>query len=177
MYLMFVHHLHIYKVYTISIIAFFLNLVTFFNKMTNLNIFIQTAMIDKKEKYMRIAVTYDNGNVFQHFGHTEEFMVYTTEDNKIINKEIVSSNELGHSALAYLLEENKINVLICGGIGGCAIGALREYGIELFAGITGSTDKAVEDYLAGNLVQVSEANCSHHGDHHHEGEHSCGHCH
>ena len=127
---------------------------------------------------MKIAVTYENGNVFQHFGHTEEFKVYEIQDNKIVNTEIVSSNELGHSALAYLLEENKINVLICGGIGGCAIGALREYGIELYAGIQGSTDKAVEDYIAGTLVQVSEANCSHHHEHHHGEEgHSCGHCH
>ncbi|MCD7779896.1 MAG: hypothetical protein LUH05_04410 [Candidatus Gastranaerophilales bacterium] len=120
---------------------------------------------------MKIAVTYDNGEVFQHFGHTEEFKVYEVENNKIINIEIVSSNELGHSALAYLLEENKINVLICGGIGGCAIGALKEYGIELYAGITGSADNAVNNYINGKLVQVSEANCSHH----HEENHSC--CH
>ncbi len=125
---------------------------------------------------MKIAVTYDKGNVFQHFGHTEEFKVYEVEDNKIINSEIVSSNELGHSALAYLLEENKINVLICGGIGGCAIGALRDYGIELFAGINGNADKAVNDYLEGKLIQMNEANCNHH-EHQHEGEHACGHCH
>lgn len=127
---------------------------------------------------MKIAVTYENGNVFQHFGHTEEFKVYDIENNKIISTEIVSSNELGHSALAYLLEENKINVLICGGIGGCAIGALREYGIELYAGIQGNADKAVEDYLNGSLIQINEANCSHH-QHHDENSHShsCGHCH
>lgn len=125
---------------------------------------------------MKIAVTYQNGEVFQHFGHTEEFKVYDVENGKIVNTEIVSSNELGHSALAYLLEENKINVLICGGIGGCAIGALREYGIELFAGISGSADTAVENYLSGKLIQVSEANCTHHS-HEGEGGHSCGHCH
>ena len=130
----------------------------------------------EKEIDMKIAVTYENGQVFQHFGHTEEFKVYDVEDGKIIKTEIVSSNELGHSALAYLLEENKINVLICGGIGGCAIGALKDYGIELFAGIKGDADKAVNDYLAGNLVQMSEANCSHH-EHHEEEGHSCGHCH
>ena len=126
---------------------------------------------------MKIAVTYENGQVFQHFGHTEEFKVYDVQDNKIVNTEIVSSNELGHSALAYLLEENKINVLICGGIGGCAIGALKEYGIELYAGITGNADKAVNDYINGCLVQVSEANCSHHSEEHHNESHSCGHCH
>lgn len=125
---------------------------------------------------MKIAVTYENGQVFQHFGHTEEFKVYDIENGKIINTEIVSSNELGHSALAYLLEENKINVLICGGIGGCAISALKEYGIELYAGISGDSDKAVNDFLAGSLVQMSEANCSHH-EHSHEDGHTCGHCH
>lgn len=124
---------------------------------------------------MKIAVTYENGEIFQHFGHTEEFKVYDIENNRIVNTEIVSSNELGHSALAYLLEENKINVLICGGIGGCAIGALREYGIELFAGISGDADKAVNDYLEGKLVQMNEANCSHHSHHHNSNEHSCGH--
>lgn len=125
---------------------------------------------------MRIAVTYDKGLVFQHFGHTEEFKVFEIEDNKIINSEIVSSEELGHSALAYLLEENKINVLICGGIGGCAIGALNEYGIELYAGVSGDADKAVNDYLAGKLTKTSEANCSHHHSHEHSEGSSCGHC-
>lgn len=125
---------------------------------------------------MKIAVTYQNGDVFQHFGHTEEFKVYDVQNGKVVDTQIVSSNELGHSALAYLLEENKINVLICGGIGGCAISALKEYGIDLYAGISGNADKAVENYIAGNLIQVSEANCSHHS--HSESEHhTCGHCH
>ena len=125
---------------------------------------------------MKIAVTYQNGDVFQHFGHTEEFKVYDVQNGKIVNTQIVSSNELGHSALAYLLEENNINVLICGGIGYCAISTLKEYGIDLYAGISGNADKAVENYIAGKLIQVSEANCSHHS--HSESEHhTCGHCH
>lgn len=125
---------------------------------------------------MKIAVTYQNGVVFQHFGHTEEFKVYDVQNGKIVNTQIVSSNELGHSALAYLLEENNINVLICGGIGDCAISALKEYGIDLYAGISGNADKAVENYIAGKLIQVSEANCSHRS--HSESEHhTCGHCH
>lgn len=36
---------------------------------------------------MRIAVTYENGEIFQHFGHTQEFKVYDVEDNKIISSE------------------------------------------------------------------------------------------
>lgn len=129
-----------------------------------------------KELKMKIAVTYDNGNVFQHFGHSEQFKVYEIENNKIINTQIVDSNDSGHSALAQLLDNADIDVLICGGIGGCAVSALGDCNIKLYAGVKGSADKAVEDYLSGALEQVSSANCSHHSHEHSDG-HSCGHCH
>ena len=86
---------------------------------------------------MRIAVTYENGNVFQHFGHTEEFKVYEVEDGKVTGTEIVGSNGSGHGALASLLNDKGIDVLICGGIGGGAQAALAEKGIELCAGASG----------------------------------------
>ena len=120
---------------------------------------------------MRIAVTYENGNVFQHFGHTEEFKVYEVEDGKVIRSEVIGSEGSGHGALAVLLSGKGIDVLICGGIGGGAQTALQEQGIELCAGASGSADEAVEAYLRGELVNTG-ANCDHH-DHHGEG-HSCG---
>lgn len=64
---------------------------------------------------MKIAVTYDNGNVFQHFGKTENFKVYEVEDNKVVSSEVIGSNGTGHGALAGLLAEQGIDVLICGG--------------------------------------------------------------
>ena len=121
----------------------------------------------------RIAVTYENGEVFQHFGHTEEFKVYEVEDGKIVNSEIIGSNGSGHGALAGLLGENRIDVLICGGIGGGAQAALTERGIELCAGASGNADEAVKAYLRGELVNTG-ANCNHHGEDHSCGEHSCG---
>lgn len=54
---------------------------------------------------MKIAVTYDNGNVFQHFGKTENFKVYQVEDGKVLSSEVMSSNGTGHGALAGLLAE------------------------------------------------------------------------
>lgn len=130
---------------------------------------------------MKIAVTYDNDeNVFQHFGHTEHFKVYEVEDNKVVSSRVLSSDGEGHSALAQLLENENIDKLICGGIGGCAVNALGEAGIEIFAGISGNADKAVEAFLNGSLEQTTSPNCSHnHGEHHHHaGGHSCGHsCH
>ena len=119
---------------------------------------------------MKIAATYDNGNIFQHFGKTEFFKVYEVEDNKVISSEVISSNGTGHGALAGLLAEQGISVLICGGIGGGAQSALAEAGIELCSGAQGDADTAVDAYLKGELVSTG-VNCDHH---HHEDGHSCG---
>lgn len=119
---------------------------------------------------MKIAVTYDNGNIFQHFGKTEFFKVYEVEDGKVITSEVISSNGEGHGALAGVLAGQNVQVLICGGIGGGAQNALAQAGIELCSGAEGDADQAVEAYLKGKLVSKG-ANC----DHHHEDGHSCGH--
>ncbi len=119
---------------------------------------------------MRIAVTYENGEVFQHFGHTEQFKVFEVEDKKVVSSEIIGSNGAGHGALAGLLSGQKIDVLICGGLGGGAQQALKDNGIEVCAGAQGSVDEAVEAYLRGELVDTG-ANCDHHD---HEEGHSCG---
>ena len=119
---------------------------------------------------MKIAVTYDNGNVFQHFGRTEFFKVYDVVDNKVISSEVIGSNGVGHGALAGLLSDRSVDVLICGGIGGGAQQALADAGVELIAGAEGDTDQAVEAYLKGELISTG-ANCDHH---HHEDGHSCG---
>lgn len=119
---------------------------------------------------MKIAVTYSNGTVFQHFGRTEEFKVYEVEDKKVISSEIISSNGSGHGALAGVLAGQGIDVLICGGIGGGAQTALEEAGIELIAGAEGNTDEVVETFLRGELISTG-SNCHHHD---HEEGHSCG---
>ena len=119
---------------------------------------------------MKIAATHDNGNILQHFGKTEFFKVYEVEDNKVVSSEVIGSNGTGHGALAGLLAEQGISVLICGGIGGGAQSALAEAGIELCSGAQGDADTAVDAYLKGELVSTG-VNCDHH---HHEDGHSCG---
>ena len=118
---------------------------------------------------MKIAVTYDNGTIFQHFGKTEFFKVYETENNQVVSSEVISSNGTGHGALAGLLADQSVDVLICGGIGGGAQAALAEAGVELCSGAQGGADQGEEAYLYGELVSTG-ANC----DHHHEEGHSCG---
>lgn len=132
---------------------------------------------------MKIAVTYENGNIFQHFGHTEAFKIYDIEDGRIAASRVEDTNGSGHGALAGVLKEWKVDTLICGGIGAGAQIALAEAGIKLYGGASGSADAAVEALLAGNLVYNPDVQCSHHGEHHHGGgcgshgfggEHHCG---
>lgn len=124
---------------------------------------------------MKIAVTYKNGNVFQHFGHTEAFKIYTVENKEIIGSEVVETAGSGHGALAGFLTAHRVDVLICGGIGEGAKTALVQAGIQLMGGVTGNTDDAVAAYLAGKLIFNPNVVCSHHDDHHGHGEgNSCG---
>lgn len=120
---------------------------------------------------MRIAVTYENGAVFQHFGHTEQMKIYDVENGQITQEQIASTTGSGHGALAGFLSGLQVDVLICGGIGGGAKDALAQAGIKLCGGVTGGADDAVRAYLAGTLHYSDDVQCSHHE---HHGEH--GHC-
>lgn len=125
----------------------------------------------KGEHVMKIAVTYENGEIFQHFGHTEQFKVYDIEDGKMVSSQVVGSDGSGHGALAGLLSDKGIDVLICGGIGGGAQIALANAGIKLYGGVSGNADAAVQAFLDGRLDYDPDVKC----DHHEHGEgHSCG---
>lgn len=129
----------------------------------------------KEPVKLKIAVTYENGEVFQHFGHSQQFKIYVVENNKVVGSEIIGTDGNGHEALASYLETGGVDVLICGGIGGGAINALSECGINVVPGVTGSTDTAVYDYLNGKLSVDMTPNCSHHDEEHScGGEHNCG---
>ena len=131
---------------------------------------------------MKIAVTYDNGNVFQHFGRTENFKIYEVKDGEILSSEVVGSGGRGHESLAEVLLENSVDLLICGGLGAGAQNALASAGVAVAAGAQGDADEAVKAFLRGEL-QNTGANCDHHHEeggcgHHEEGGcGSCGGCH
>ncbi len=125
---------------------------------------------------MKIAVTYENGNIFQHFGHTAQFKVYEVENGQIEKAYVVDTCGSGHGALGGFLFGQGVEVLICGGIGGGARMALANAGIKLFGGVSGDADEAVEAFLAGVLEFNPDPRCSHHGSHHHScgSDHHCG---
>ena len=129
----------------------------------------------KGENRVRIAVTYDNGDIFQHFGHTEQFKLYDVEDGTIVNTQIVDSNGSGHGLLASFLKQAEVDALICGGIGMGAQMALVEAGIKLYAGVQGSADEAAKALTAGTLNYDPDARCDHH-EHHSGGSAPSGYC-
>ena len=125
---------------------------------------------------MKIAVTYENGQVFQHFGHCENFKIYEIEQDKVVSSEVVSAIGSGHGALAGFLARHQVMALICGGIGGGARMALAQIGVELYPGVVGDADAAVEALLKGELDFNPDTVCAHHhhGEDHDCGSHSCG---
>ena len=131
----------------------------------------EKILSDKGENTMRIAVTYENGEIFQHFGHTEQFKVYDITDGKITSSRVIGTDGFGHGALAGFLSNNGIDALICGGIGGGAQTALANAGIKLYGGVSGSADDAVQSLLDGKLDFNPNVMCNHHG---HGENHSCG---
>lgn len=117
---------------------------------------------------MRIAVTFENGEIFQHFGHTEQFKIYDIAEGKITGEQVIDTNGNGHGALAGFLTGMEVDTLICGGIGLGAKEALTEAGIRLYGGVTGKADDAVKALLAGELSYNPDVQCSsHHGEGHH----------
>ena len=125
---------------------------------------------------MRIAVTHEKGEIFQHFGHTAEFKIYEINDNKITRTDVIGTGTSGHGALSGMLSAIGVSVLICGGIGAGAQNALGKVGIGIYGGVKGNADKAVEAFLEGKLQYNPDAKCDHHGhgDDHECGDHGCG---
>ena len=120
---------------------------------------------------MKIAVTYENGSIFQHFGHTEAFKIYEIAEGKVVDAQVVSTCGSGHGALATFLRALNVQALICGGIGGGARMALADAGVVVYGGVSGDADAAVAAFLSGGLNYDPQARCSHHD---HEEGHSCG---
>ena len=143
--------------------------------------FVSAGSPKKKEALMRVAVTYENGEIFQHFGRTQTFKLYDIDGGQVVSTQVVDTQGSGHGALAGFLKGNDVDVLLCGGIGGGAQSALAAQGIELFGGLSGLADDAVSCLLAGILEKSTMPVCGHHHGHsrggcRHGNEHAHGEC-
>ena len=71
----------------------------------------------------------------------------------------------GHGALAGFLKDRQADTLICGGIGGPAQETLKNAGIRLYGGVSGSADEAALALLSGTLSYDPDVQCGCHGHH------------
>ena len=132
---------------------------------------------DKGEDIMRLAVPYTEEIIEQHFGRANQFKLYDVEDSAVQRAEVVDTVGEGHGAIAGFLQAARVDLVICGGIGGGAQSALAEAGIELVSGVKGQADEVVQHHLAGTLVRDADGGkCRHrhrhqHGKHGEHGEH------
>ena len=113
---------------------------------------------------MKIAVNYENGEIFQHFGQTKTFKVYTVENGTITGTALVPGAPEGHHALGHQLAAMQVDVVICGRLGIPMLNLLQGAGIKVCGNVTGSADKAVQKYLNGTLVSSTDAHacgCGH----------------
>lgn len=116
---------------------------------------------------MKFAVTYENGQVFQHFGQTREFKVFTVNGSEVTS-EVVGAGIYSHGTLANLLTQIGVETLICGGIGDGARNMLKSNGIDVFTGNSGNVDDVAKAFIEGKLVRSDRSTC--------KDNHDC-HCH
>lgn len=116
---------------------------------------------------MKIAVTTQGNQVFQHFGKCPSFTVFTVKNGKVADKKVIDASQSGHAALAGFLKGAGVDTVICGGIGGGARQMLASAGIQLISGSEGSIDDAVKSFLSGNLKDQG-GSCDHHEEQGHE---------
>ena len=120
---------------------------------------------------MRVAVPFENGRIFQHFGKTAAFLIADIEDHEAKHEQLRSTNGSGHGALSALLSEWGVDTVICGGIGQGAVNALSERGIKVGRGVDMDARMALSAFAKGALQDDPDASCHHHE---HEGAHDCG---
>lgn len=124
---------------------------------------------------MKVAVTYENGRVFQHFGKTQMFLLADVDHGTIREEQLCSSEGKGHGALAGVLKQWNVETLICGGIGQGAIQALREQGIAIVRGVDMDAHAALVAFANQTLKDDPNKQCTHHAQEagHHCADHSC----
>lgn len=112
---------------------------------------------------MKIAVSYKDGEIFEHFGHAECFAIYDfdLQDMNNSTKKLVDvTDRHGHQAMADLMKGEDVAAVISGSMGGEAKALLLSYGIVPVVGYCGDADTAAELLVMGRLpIDPNAATC------------------
>jgi predicted Fe-Mo cluster-binding NifX family protein len=121
---------------------------------------------------MKIAVATMQGEVSQHFGHCEKFMIFEIKDNEVVSvDEIINPIQHSHGQLPTMLMQHGVNIVIAGGIGIGAKQLLQKADITVYSGVSKDAKEAVNLFLSGKLVDANTDCGHHHGDNHDHGQH------
>ncbi len=103
---------------------------------------------------MKIAMPYNGGQVNEHFGQSEAFVIYAVEGGKIADSKTINSQDLchNHEGLAGFLKDEGVEVVITGGIGYSMMAALQTMGFKIVTGASGDAARVAEDYASGCLI-------------------------
>ena len=122
---------------------------------------------------MKIAVPTRGNNVDDHFGHCEQYTIFTIDDNRNIEHSELLPSPQGcgcKSNIAGILQEKGVTILLAGNMGDGALRVLTMHGIEVYRGNSGNARHIAEAFLQGNISDSGE------GCHQHENqgeEHQC----
>ncbi len=111
---------------------------------------------------MRIAVSYQDGQIGEHFGHAAMFAIYDYEDADVnrCTKVLVETGDLhGHQAMAERMKSERVDAVISGSMGGEARAALLSLGIVPVAGYSGNADDAADLLILGQLPLITDGAC------------------
>ena len=117
---------------------------------------------------MKIAVPCNGNNIWPHFGHCESFMLFETENGKILSSEVIQNPGHKPGFLPNFLADKGAKVIIAGGMGGGAVEIFNERDVEVIVGASGDATAAVEAYVRDELQSTGEV-C-----HQHEHADECG---
>ena len=113
---------------------------------------------------MKVAVAYENGEIYGHFGHCACFAIYEYGEyvHECTKTLVETGDREGHQAMADLMREQGVDAVIVGQMGGEAKALLLSYGIVPVAGYSGDADTAADLLVTGQLpISPGEAgNCS-----------------
>ncbi|MDD3213559.1 MAG: NifB/NifX family molybdenum-iron cluster-binding protein [Eubacteriales bacterium] len=118
---------------------------------------------------MKIAVACMGTQVAQHFGHCENFRIFTSENRAIATETNIANPGHKPGFLPNFLGDLGVEVIIAGGMGGGAVDIFNERNIEVIVGAEGNARDAVTAYLNGELKSTGSV-C-----HEHSHADECGH--
>lgn len=83
---------------------------------------------------MKIAVSCNGNQIWAHFGHCENFMIYEAENGVITSEQSVPNPGHRPGFLPNFLADMGVAVIISGGMGGGAVDIFNERGVEVVLG-------------------------------------------